>query len=99
ERVLDGRDQIFQLNRFAFAEVEDVEQRPAIFQRAHRSLDDVVDVSVIAARGAVTELIDRLASMNFFCELMNRQVGPLARPVDGEVAQSDNTHLIKMRKS
>src|ERR1700736_747928 len=43
ERRLDSRDQIFQLNRFAFAKIKDIEQWPAILKRRHRSLNDVVD--------------------------------------------------------
>ena len=99
ERVFDRRDQILELDRFAFAQIENVEQRPVVFERGHRALNDVVDVSVIAARGAVAELVDRLAGMNAFGELMNGQIGTLARAVNREVTQRDDAHPVKMRIS
>ena len=37
---------------------------PSYFERRHHALDDVVDVSVIAPRRAIAELIDRFARVD-----------------------------------
>src|SRR6202171_6646565 len=83
ERLLDFLDQILELDGFAFAEIKNIEQRSVICERGHGSLNDVVDISVIAAGGAIAELVDWLAGVDFFCELGNGQVGGLTRGVNG----------------
>ena len=96
ERLFDFLDQILELNGFAFAEIKNIEQGSVIYERGHGALNDVVDLSVIAAGGAITELVDRLAGVDFFCELVNGQIGALARAVNGEITQRDNAQLVKM---
>ncbi len=95
--VFNCRDQIFQLYRFAFAKIENVEKRSVVIERRRHALNDVVDVGVIATCRAVTELIDRLARANFLRELVNRQIRPLPRAVDRKETQRDDAHLIKVR--
>src|ERR1700716_2069583 len=97
ERLLDLLDQILELNGFAFAKIKNIEQRSAICKCSHGALNNVVDISVIAAGGANTELVDRLAGVDFFCELVNGQIGALARAVNGEITQRDDAQFVKMR--
>src|SRR5882724_399100 len=97
EGVLDRRDQIFELNRLALAKVEHVEQRAFVLERSHRSLNHVINVSVIAARSAVPKLIDRLPGVNTTGELMNGQIRALARTVNGEIPKRDYTQVVEMR--
>src|SRR6185437_12358588 len=97
KRILDCRNQIFELNRVALAEIEDVEKGPVILKRRHCTLDNVVNVSVVASRRAVAELVDRLARVNASRELMDCQIWSLPRTVNSKVAQCDDLHLIKMR--
>ena len=85
------------MNRLALTEIKNIEHRTVVFQRGHRPLNDVVDVSVIAAGGAVAKLVDRFAGMNFSRELMDREVGPLPRAVNGEVAERHHPHFVEMR--
>src|SRR4030095_11375631 len=99
ERVFDCNDQIFELDRLALAQCKDIEDRALVLERGHRSLNYVVDVSVITSRGAVAKLLDRLTGVHAPRELMNRQVRPLPRTVYGEVTERYYTQLIKMRVS
>ena len=99
ECLFDRGDQVFQLNRFTLAQIENVKHRVIVFKSGHRPLDDVVDVSVVAARRAVAKLIDRFVRMNFSGELMDREIGTLPRSVNGEVAQRDDSNFVEMRVS
>src|SRR6266496_4419114 len=93
-RIRVCRDQVFELCSFALAEIEDVEERTVIFERGHRAFNHIVDVCVIAARPAIAELIDWLASVDASGKLMDRQIGALPRTVNGEIAQRNHAHLI-----
>src|ERR1700704_458527 len=97
KRLLDFLDQILELNCFAFAQIKNIKQWSVICECGHGALNDVVDISVIAAGGAITELVDRLAGVDFFCELVNGQIGALARAVNGEITQRDDAQFVKMR--
>src|SRR4030095_5933633 len=97
KRILDCCDQILELNRVTLAEIKDVVEGAVIFERGHRPLNHIIDVSVIAPRCAVTELLNRLPCVNAPRELMNRQIWPLAWTVNGKITQCDQTHLIEMR--
>ena len=68
-------------------------------QRGHGPLNHVVDVSVIAPRRPVAELIDRLTGINAPRELMDRQIRPLPRTVNGKISQRHHVHPVKMRVS
>src|SRR5881397_565318 len=59
ERLFNRGDQVFELNRLALAQIENVKHRAIVFKSGHCPLDDVVDVSVVAARRAVAEPIDQ----------------------------------------
>src|ERR1043166_9211165 len=96
KRVFDRNDQVFELDRLALTKVNDIEEGAFVPERGHRTLNYVVDVSVIASRGAVAKLLDRLAGINTTSELMNCQVRPLSRTVHSEVTEGDDTELIKM---
>src|SRR5205823_13415736 len=98
EHLFNRRDQILQLNRLALAQIENVEHRSLVLQRRHRSLNDVVDVSVIATRASVAELVDRVARVSFFCELMDREIRSLSRAVNGEVTQRNDPQRSEERR-
>src|SRR5215468_172218 len=66
-------------------------------ERRDRALNDVINVGVITLRGPIAKLVDRLAGVNAPGELMNRQIGPLPWAVNGEIPQSHDAHLVKMR--
>src|SRR2546430_15668721 len=71
--------------------------RAFVLDRGHRSLNHVIDVSVIAARAGISKWIDRLTGMNAPGELMNGQIGPLPRTVHGEITKRHDTHLVEVR--
>src|SRR5207249_9244284 len=87
KRVFDCNDQVFQLDRLALTEIKDVEERAFVLKRGDRSLNYIINESVITSRGAVAKLFDWLAGINAPGELMNRQVRPLPRTVHGEVTE------------
>src|SRR5205807_3092266 len=66
--------------------------------RRHRALNNVVDISVIAAGGAVAKLVDWCAGVNLSGELMDREIGPLARAINREISQGDDAEFVEMRK-
>src|SRR6266545_3863292 len=94
--VFDRNDQVFQLDRLAFTQIKDIEERAFVLKRGHRSLNYIVNVSIIAARCAVAKLLDWLASMNPPSELMNRQVRPLPRTIYSEVTERHYAQLVKV---
>src|SRR6266480_4770236 len=83
KRIFYRRNQFFQLNGLALAKIKNVVTRAFVIERGHRSLNHVIDVSVIAARAAISKLIDGLAVINAPGELMNGEIGPLPRTVHG----------------
>src|SRR6266513_712734 len=96
KRIFDRNNQVFKLNGLALAKIENVEEGTLILKRSHRSLNHVIDVSVIATRGAVAELIDGLAGVNAPGELMDRQIRTLPRTIHGEVPKRHHPQLVKM---
>src|SRR5207249_4873388 len=62
----------------------------------HRSLNHVLNVSIIAARRAVPKLIDGLPGVNATGELMNGQIRPLPRTVHSEVTKCHYTKVVEM---
>ena len=89
KRTLDSGDEVAERGGLAFAEIEDVAELAFVVEAGGHALDDVVYVSVVAARGAVAELLDAAAFVDGFCERMDREVGTLARAIDGEKAEVD----------
>eukprot|EP00968_Pinguiococcus_pyrenoidosus_P014463 scaffold1307_cov200-Pinguiococcus_pyrenoidosus.AAC.152 len=90
----DHLDEVPEAHRVSVAEVVDlVAARPV--QGAHDSGGDVVDVRVVAAGGAVAELLDGLATEDAVDELERRHVGPSARPVDGEEAKAGDLKAVE----
>src|SRR5215207_1287341 len=65
----------------------------------HDSVDDVVDVGVIATRGAVAEDGNRLALADQFCEFVNREVRALSWTIDGEKTEAYAAQTVEMRVS
>ena len=61
------------------------------------ALVDVVDVGVVAARGAVAELLDGPAFPDGFGEAVDGEVGALPRTIDGEEAQVDGAQAVEVR--
>src|SRR5262249_52865587 len=90
ESGFDRQDQVFKLDGVALTKIKNIEQRARIFQSSHRSLNYVVDVSVVASGCAVPELLDRLPGVNTTREWMDRQSGPLPWTVHGKVTQRDD---------
>ena len=88
EALLDGGDEVVERRGLAFAEVEDVAERAVVGEAGAQALEDVVDVGVVAPRGAVAELVDRLAFPDRLGEGVDGEVGALARAIDGEEAQA-----------
>src|SRR5207248_3630027 len=95
--VFEHRNQFFQLNGFALTKIKDVVTRAFVFKRSHCSLDHVINVSVIAARAAISKLIDSLAGINAPGELMNSEIGALPWTVHSEITKRHDTHLVEMR--
>src|SRR5262249_3574826 len=82
---------------FAFAEIKDIIQRTVVIERSHRALNDIIDICVIAPRGAISKSINGLAGVNATGELMNRQIWTLPWAINREISQRDDAHLVKMR--
>src|SRR5438552_4416654 len=97
KHIFNRHDQVFELNRIALTKIEDIEERAFVLESSHGSVNHVINVSVITARGAVSELIDRLPGVNAPRELMNGQIGPLARTVHGEVTKRHDTQVVEIR--
>ena len=58
--------------------------------------DYIVDISIIPPRGSVAEYRNWFARGDQFRKLVNRQVGPLARALNGEEAQANDPQVVKM---
>src|SRR5215213_5125922 len=97
ECFFQKRDQFPQLDGLRLAEVEDFVVARVVINRGAHARDDVVYVGVVAPRRAVAEDGDGAARVNQFGELVNRQVGPLARAVDREEAQAHAPHAVEVR--
>ena len=57
-------------------------------QGSQDAFNDVSDIGVVAARGAVAKYRDRLARFDQTHEFIDRQVRPLAWAIDREEAQA-----------
>src|SRR5436189_486032 len=99
KHIFDCNDQVFQLDRLALTQIKDIEERAFVLKRGNRSLNDIINESVITSRGAVAKLFDWLAGINAPGELMNRQVRPLPRTVHSEVTERYYAEPVKMRVS
>jgi hypothetical protein len=96
QRLFDCKDQVFELDRLALTKVKDIEERAFVLECCDRSLNYVIDVSVITSRCAVAELLDWLPGINPPSELMNCQIGSLPRTIHREVAQRDDAQPVKV---
>src|SRR5205085_8072363 len=67
-----------------------------LVHRGDDAVEDVVDPRVVARRAAVAEELDRLAREEVARELVDREVGPLARAVDREEAQARDVERVEV---
>src|SRR5262249_31685909 len=99
QSIFDRQNEIFQLNRLILAKIKDVIHWAIVIECRHRALDNIIDVGVIAPRGAIPKLIDRLPGVNAPGELMNRQIGALSWSVNSEIPQRYDPNVVKVRVS
>ena len=52
------------MDRLALTEIKDIEERAFVLKRGDRSLNYIINISIIASRCAVAKLLDWLAGMN-----------------------------------
>ncbi len=76
-------------------EVEDFEGCGGVLRGAPGAVHDVFHVSVIAAGGAIAEFGDGAAFEDVAGEFVDGEVGPLARAVNGEVAQGGDCEAMQ----
>ena len=99
-RLGDAGDEVLELGRFRAAQVDDfvlgLIQALCPTQAAHDAVDDVLDVGVVPARGAVAVHRDRLIRQELPGELVDRQVRSLARAVDGEEAEAVDRDVVEV---
>ncbi len=93
--AFDESDQIQQRGGVAIAEIDNLIADGSECRGAN-ALDDVGDKSVIAFGRAIAELLDRAAFVDRFGKFMNRQIGSLARAVNGEKTQAGNVDAVEM---
>ena len=96
ERLLEQRDQVAQGGGLSAAEVDDLVAGQRDRQRRQHAGEDVVDVRVIAPGGSVAEKGELLSGEHPAGELVDGEVGPLPRAVDGEEAQRDRLQLVEV---
>lgn len=100
EGLPDAVNQGLELGRLRAAEVDDLVlgrlQRVRPVQARHDAIDDVRDVGVVAARRPVAVHRNGLAGEQLARELVDSQVGPLARAVDGEKPQAVHRHVVEV---
>jgi hypothetical protein len=91
-RLRNAGNEIFELRRLRPAEVDDlvlgVVEPFRAAQAAGDAVDDVGHVGVVAARRAIPVHRDRLVGEELAGKLVDCQVRPLVRAVDGEEAQA-----------
>src|SRR5262249_20060423 len=87
--------QILEARGARAAEVEDVPGERHV-AGGKDALDDVVDPGVVAAGGAVAEEGERLSLEQLPRELVDGEVGALARAVDGEEAERGDLRLVQV---
>ena len=70
-----------------------------VIDGGHDAVDDVVDVGVIAARGAVAEDGDWFTLADQFREFVNREIRALPWSIDCEKPQAHAAQSVEMRIS
>ena len=84
--VLNGRDQLTEHDRTGIAQVVELVARPGrAVHRGANTVHDVVHIGVVAPGAAIAELQDGLARADLAEELVDGQVGPLARKTSERV--------------
>src|SRR5712671_606073 len=96
ERLLEETDQLAQAGRLRAAQVDDLVARQRDRQGRQYAGEDVLDVRVVAAGGAVAEEGELLSGEHAAGELVDGEVGPLARAVHGEEAQRDRLQAVQV---
>jgi hypothetical protein len=101
EGFFNGSDQGSECRRLILTEIEDFEERPLPLDKRQGTqdpLNDIVDVGVVATRGAIAELPDRTAILNGISKAVNGEIGALSRPIDGEKTEGDDPESIEIHK-
>ncbi|KAI9151310.1 hypothetical protein HJFPF1_08512 [Paramyrothecium foliicola] len=96
EALLYQTNQLTERNCLRLAEIEHLEVGARVAQRSTNSLNDVVDVCVIASRGPVAKHRDWPAVVNELRKLVNRQVRTLTRTVDGEESEANAADVVEV---
>ena len=99
ELFLQQGNQFLEFDSARLAEVEDVEFGLVVMHRGDDAVDDVVNISVIATRGAVAENRNWFALADQFGELVNCEIGALSWSVDGEESKANAAQSVEMRIS
>ena len=68
-----------------------------VIDRRTDTLNDVVDVCVIAPRRSVAEYLDRFSLGDQPREFMDREIGSLPCSVNGKESETDSSNIEKMR--
>ena len=85
---LDGGNHLGKRDRLVVTEINHFVISALIMQRAKDAFDDVGNKGVVTASGAIAEDRDRLAGFDQADEFIDREIGTLARAIDGEEAQT-----------
>jgi len=65
-------------------------------ERSEDALDDVSDIGVVAAGGAIAEDRDRLTRFDQADEFVDREVGTLTRTINGKEAKAQESDAIQV---
>ncbi len=94
--LLDGFNQLGERDRAVVTEVDEFVVGLIVVQGTDDAVDGVGDVGVIATGGAVAKDRDRLSGFNQADKFVDREVGPLARAVNGEETEADEADAVEM---
>jgi hypothetical protein len=99
ESFLKQRNQLRNRRCCRLAEVKDLSAsvRSSPADSTDNSTHYVIDIREVAPHRAVTIDFDRLAAKHSPSEFVNREIGPLSRPINGEEAErgySDSVELV-----
>jgi hypothetical protein len=98
ERLLDDADELAELDRAAVAQVEDLVAQGPI-QRPHHAVHNIIDVGVVARRGAVPVLLDCRPPAHVVDELVRRHVGPPPRAIHREKPKARHVQTVQAARS
>ena len=93
-------DQVFQAGGMRAAQIVDTKRGACspylLLDGCQHAVENIVDPGVVARAGSVAEKLDGLVVGDEPGELVNRQVGALARAVHGEEAQAGDRRAVQV---